>query len=326
MNAQGRSRLGSGTTMKALLAFPRGFCAGVERAIDICDLALEMYGPPVYVRRELVHNPHVITSFREKGVIFVDSLGEVPNNSVVIYSAHGVSPAVRDEARRKHLTAIDATCPLVTKVHLEALKYAKEGYSIILIGHEGHDEVIGTIGHAPDRIHLIDSVAEVEQLKVPTPDKVVALNQTTLSVDDTREVVEALKRRFPNLVVRNDICYATQNRQTAVKEIARKVDMVLVVGAHNSSNSNRLREVAEVQGHRAYLVNDAGEINPAWLEGAKTVGVTSGASTPDVLVQGVLDYLRKRGGLEVKEAHVLDENVQFTLPKELREFAVKVRK
>ena len=307
--------------MKGLLASPRGFCAGVVRAIDICDLTLKLHGAPIYVRRELVHNPHVVKGFKTRGVVFVDSLDEVPADSVTVFSAHGVSPDVWQEAKRKNLTVIDATCPLVTKVHLEAVKYAREGYTIILIGHEGHDEVIGTVGWAPQQIQLIGTPEEAERAQISNPEKIVALNQTTLSVDDTKEVVEVLQKRFPNLIVRNDICYATQNRQVAVKELTGRVELVLVVGAHNSSNSNRLREVAEEQGVPAYLVNDASEIDSSWLEGATTIGITSGASTPEVLVEEVVNYLRQRGLNQFEEIQVLEENVQFALPKELREAA-----
>src|SRR5216117_1753521 len=262
-----------------VLAGPRGFCAGVDRAIDIVELALQVCPPPVYVRREIVHNRHVVEALRAKGAHFVDELDEVPDTATVIFSAHGVSPAVRDDARRRGLRVIDATCPLVTKVHLEAIRYAREDYSIVLIGHEDHDEVIGTLGEAPDRIFVIAAVDEVATLEVPNPDKVAYLTQTTLSVDDTRDVIEALRRKFPKIVgpSRNDICYATQNRQAAVKRLANNVDVLLVIGSANSSNAIRLVEVAQTAGTRAYLINDVGDIRAEWLQDARRIGVTAGA-------------------------------------------------
>src|SRR5213594_4946124 len=261
-----------------LLAGPRGFCAGVERAIDIVELALSVCRPPVYVRREIVHNRHVVESLRAKGAIFVDELDEVPDDATVIFSAHGISPAVREDAQRRGLRVIDATCPLLTKVHLEAVRYAREGYSIILIGHEDHDEVIGTLGEAPERIFVIAHVDEVATLEVPDPNKVAYLTQTTLSVDDTRDVIEALRRKFPRIVgpSRNDICYATQNRQAAVKRLANDVDVLLVIGSANSSNAIRLVEVAQTAGTRAYLINDVGDIRAEWLQDARRIGVTAG--------------------------------------------------
>ncbi|HEY3066548.1 MAG TPA: 4-hydroxy-3-methylbut-2-enyl diphosphate reductase [Methylomirabilota bacterium] len=305
-----------------LLAGPRGFCAGVERAIDIVELALEVCPPPVYVRREIVHNRHVVESLRAKGAIFVDELHEVPDDATVIFSAHGISPAVRDEAKSRGLRVIDATCPLVTKVHLEAIRYAREDYSIVLIGHEDHDEVIGTLGEAPDRIHVIANVAEVDILKVPNPEKIAYLTQTTLSVDDTRDVIEALRRKFPKIVgpSRNDICYATQNRQAAVKRLASDVDVLLVIGAANSSNANRLVEVSQTAGTRAYLINDVRDIRPEWLHGAVRIGVTAGASTPEVLVTQTVDALHC-DGVAVREVHVVEEDVRFALPQELEQFA-----
>ncbi|MCL6640194.1 MAG: 4-hydroxy-3-methylbut-2-enyl diphosphate reductase [Candidatus Rokubacteria bacterium] len=305
-----------------ILAGPRGFCAGVERAIDIVEQALEVCGPPVYVRREIVHNGYVVDKLRAKGAIFVDELDEVPDAATVIFSAHGVSPAVRDEARRRALRVIDATCPLVTKVHLEAVRYAREGYSIVLIGHEDHDEVIGTLGEAPDRIHVIASAAEVDGLQVADPNKVAYLTQTTLSVDDTREVIEALRRRFPRIVgpSRDDICYATQNRQAAVKTVAGDVDVLLVIGAANSSNSIRLVEVAQSAGTRAYLINDVRDVRPEWLAGARRIGVTAGASAPEVLVTEVVEALQATGA-RVREVEVVEENVRFALPPELEELA-----
>ena len=305
-----------------LLAGPRGFCAGVERAIDIVEVALSVCRPPVYVRKEIVHNRHVVESLRAKGAIFVDELTEVPDDATVVFSAHGISPAVRDEALRRGLRVVDATCPLVTKVHLEAVRYAREGYSIVLIGHEDHDEVIGTLGEAPERIVVIDSVAEVEKLEVPNPNKIAYLTQTTLSVDDTREVIEALRRKFPRIVgpSRDDICYATQNRQAAVKRLAGDVDVLLVIGATNSSNANRLVEVAKMAGTHAHLINDISEIRPEWLHGAGRVGITAGASTPEMLVSQAVEALKARG-VVVREVHVVEEDVRFALPQELERMA-----
>jgi 4-hydroxy-3-methylbut-2-en-1-yl diphosphate reductase len=305
-----------------VLASPRGFCAGVERAIDIVELALEVCGPPVYVRKEIVHNGHVVEKLRAKGAIFIDELDEVPDRATAVFSAHGVSPAVREDASRRGLRVIDATCPLVTKVHLEAIRYAREDYSIVLIGHEDHDEVIGTLGEAPERIFVIASVAGVERLSVPNPEKVAYLTQTTLSVDDTRDVIEALRRKFPKIVgpSRDDICYATQNRQAAVKTVAGDVDVLLVIGAKNSSNSIRLVEVSRSAGTRAYLINDVRDIDPEWLDGARRVGVTAGASAPEVLVREAVDALRRFGANE-REVHVVDESVRFALPPELEQMA-----
>ncbi len=305
-----------------LLAGPRGCCAGVERAIDIVELALSVCRPPVYVRREIVHNRHVVESLRGKGAIFVDELSEVPDDATVIFSAHGISPAVRDAAERRGLRVIDATCPLVTKVHLEAVRYAREGYSIVLIGHEDHDEVIGTLGEAPDRIVVIDSAAEVDRLEVPNPEKIAYLTQTTLSVDDTRDVIEALRRKFPRIVgpSRDDICYATQNRQAAVKRLAGDVDVLLVIGAANSSNANRLVEVAKTAGTHAYLINDVSDIRPEWLTGATRIGITAGASTPEMLVAQVVAALRSRE-VSVREVHVVEEDVRFAIPQELERMA-----
>src|SRR5216117_2858651 len=305
-----------------VLAGPRGFCAGVDRAIDIVELALQVCPPPVYVRREIVHNRHVVEALRAKGAHFVDELHEVPDTATVIFSAHGVSPAVRDDARRRGLRVIDATCPLVTKVHLEAIRYAREGYSIVLIGHEDHDEVIGTLGEAPDRIFVIAAVDEVATLEVPNPDKVAYLTQTTLSVDDTRDVIEALRRKFPKIVgpSRNDICYATQNRQAAVKRLANDVDVLLVIGSANSSNAIRLVEVAQTAGTRAYLINDVGDIRAEWLQDARRIGVTAGASTPEVLVTQTVQALRGQG-VAVREVHVVEEDVRFALPQELARMA-----
>jgi 4-hydroxy-3-methylbut-2-en-1-yl diphosphate reductase len=305
-----------------LLAGPRGFCAGVERAIDIVELALSVCPPPVYVRKEIVHNRLVVDTLREQGAVFVDELDEVPDGATVVFSAHGISPAVREDARRRGLRAIDATCPLVTKVHLEAIRYARENYSIVLIGHEDHDEVIGTLGEAPERIFVVASAAEVDELAVPDPTKVAYLTQTTLSIDDTRDVIEALRRKFPTIVgpSRDDICYATQNRQAAVKRLANEVDVLLVIGSANSSNAIRLVEVARTAGTRAHLINDVRDIRPEWLEGVQRVGVTAGASTPEILVSETVGALC-RGGAGVREVHVVEEDVRFALPPELDKIA-----
>ena len=306
-----------------ILAGPRGFCAGVDRAIDIVELALRVCPPPVYVRREIVHNRHVVEALRAKGAHFVDELDEVPDDATVIFSAHGISPAVRNEAQRRGLRVIDATCPLVTKVHLEAVRYAREGYSIILVGHADHDEVVGTMGEAPERMFLIAHPEDVDRLDVPDPDKVAYLTQTTLSVDDTRDCIEALRRRFPKIVgpAKDDICYATQNRQAAVKTVASEVDVLLVIGAANSSNANRLVEVSTVMGTPSYLINDKNDIRPEWLEDAGRVGVTAGASTPEHLVTEVVEELRRRHGSNVQEVHVVEEDVRFGLPRELEDIA-----
>jgi 4-hydroxy-3-methylbut-2-enyl diphosphate reductase len=313
-----RGRIG-----EIVLAGPRGFCAGVERAIEIVERALDVVDGPIYVRREIVHNRHVVEALREKGAIFVDELSEVPAGATVIFSAHGVSPAVRDDAMARGLRVIDATCPLVTKVHTEAVRYARERRTIVLVGHEDHDEVIGTTGEAPERIVVIDSVAEAERLEVDDPTRVAYLTQTTLSVDDTRAVIDVLRRRFPAIVgpSRDDICYATQNRQAAVKRLSAEVELVLVLGAANSSNAARLREVAAARGTAAYLINDVRDIDPAWLAGAPRVGITAGASTPEFLVREVVRFLEERGAPSVRELHVVEEDVRFGLPQELLELA-----
>ena len=306
-----------------VLAGPRGFCAGVDRAIDIVELALQVCPHPVYVRKEIVHNRHVVEALRAKGAHFVDELDEVPDDATVIFSAHGISPAVRSEAQRRGLRVIDATCPLVTKVHLEAVRYAREGYSIILVGHADHDEVVGTMGEAPDRMFLIAHPEDVDKLDVPDPEKVAYLTQTTLSVDDTRDCIDALRERFPKIVgpTKNDICYATQNRQAAVKTVASEVDVLLVIGAANSSNANRLVEVSTVLGTPSYLINDKNDIRPEWLEGAGRVGVTAGASTPEFLVTEVVEELRRAHPSDVREVHVVEEDVRFGLPRELEDIA-----
>lgn len=302
---------------KVMLAKPRGFCAGVVRAIDIVERALDYFPPPIYVFHEIVHNRYVVENLSKRSVIFVDSIEEIPDGSVCVFSAHGVSPQVVELAATKRLRVIDATCPLVTKVHLEAVRFSRDGYSMVLIGHPGHEEVEGTMGEAP--MQLVSSVEDVSLLDVPNPDRVMYLTQTTLSLDDVAEIIEALKRRFPGVTspAKDDICYATQNRQNAVKEVSERVDVLLVVGSQNSSNSQRLCEVSAVAGTPAYLVNDENEINPAWLEGAKVVGVTAGASAPEELVIRVLDHLRAMGAVEFEEQPGEDENVHFALPQEL---------
>ena len=305
--------------IKLLLAKPRGFCAGVERAIGVVNIALELYGAPVYVRKEIVHNKHVIEELAAKGAIFVDEISEVPEGAAVIFSAHGVAPEVRDEAAAKRLKVIDATCPLVTKVHLEAIRFAAERRSIILVGHEGHDEIIGTMGEVPGHIHLVGSVEEAKNVQVKDPDHVAVTTQTTLGVDDTREIIAVLRRRFPKIVAppSDDICYATQNRQDAVKSLARDAQLVLVIGSDNSSNSRRLREVAEMTGARAYLIEDASKIDPAWLQGVECVAITAGASAPEYLVLEVVEYFRRLGVTEVQEIDTVEERVTFIPPPEL---------
>ena len=304
---------------KLLLAKPRGFCAGVDRAIDVVEMALTLYDGPIYVRKEIVHNKHVIQSLASKGVIFVDELDAVPEGAVVIFSAHGVSPEVRSMAAAKRLTVIDATCPLVTKVHQEAVRFAQEGRSIILVGHADHEEVVGTTGEAPDNIQVVGSVEEAERVQVSNPNQVAVTTQTTLGVDDTKEILDALKQRFPNIVApsSDDICYATQNRQTAIKTLAKDTNLVLVLGSDNSSNSRRLREVAESAGARAYLIDDVSEIDPSWLKGVECVGVTAGASAPEHLVQEVVEYFRQLGVAEIEEVAVIEEKVTFVPPPEL---------
>tara|TARA_B100000945_G_C20409720_1_gene611949 strand:- start:1220 stop:2125 length:906 start_codon:yes stop_codon:yes gene_type:complete len=300
--------------MDILLAEPRGYCAGVVRAVDIVELALTKIGNPIYVRHEIIHNQHVVNELKDKGAIFVEEISEIPENSTVIFSAHGVSPLVWEEAQKKNLNIIDATCPLVTKVHLEAIKYAKDGYTILLVGHKGHDEVIGTMGEAPDNTILVESVEDIPLLNVPDSEKVVALTQTTLSLSDTANVISALKEKFPKLVTRNDICYATTNRQNALDSITDDVDLVLVVGAKNSSNSNRLKELASERGIEAYLVNGPEDVQLDWLEGKSSIGITSGASTPEVLVNGVIEKIKPSN---IQNIVYAEENVNFKLPKEV---------
>jgi 4-hydroxy-3-methylbut-2-enyl diphosphate reductase len=306
---------------RVLLARPRGYCAGVDRAVQTVEVALERYGAPVYVRKQIVHNTHVVKTLEERGAIFVEETESVPEGSVVVFSAHGVSPEVREEARERGLRTIDATCPLVTKVHNEARRFAAQDYDILLIGHEGHEEVVGTTGEAPANIHLVDGPAGSDSVQVRDPAKVAWLSQTTLSVDETTETVAALRTRFPQLLdpPSDDICYATQNRQVAVKQIAGESDLVIVVGSVNSSNSVRLVEVARDAGARAaYLVDDASGVDLGWLDGVTTVGITSGASVPEDLVDGVLALLAANGFGDVEEVEAVHERMVFGLPRELR--------
>ena len=310
-----------GTAVDTLvLAKLRGFCAGVVRAIDVVERALEVCGKPVYVNHEIIHNRYVVDELRDKGAVTVDKLSDVPEGSWLIFSAHGVGPAVLEEAKRRKLKVIDATCPLVTKVHLEAIKYAKEGYSIILIGHDDHVETIGTLGEAPDHMQVVGSTLEAQGVQVPNPEKVAYLTQTTLSLDDAAEIVAVLKQRFPKLLCppKDDICYATQNRQNAVKALTPKVDLLLVLGAPYSSNSVRLREVAEARGKKAYLIERASDIKAEWLAGVKTLGLTASASAPEILAQEVIDFCKLRLGVKnIVEYATVDEDVHFSLPYEL---------
>jgi 4-hydroxy-3-methylbut-2-en-1-yl diphosphate reductase len=303
---------------KLILANPRGFCAGVVRAVDVVNRALEIYPRPLFVRKEIVHNSHVVEELRAKGAVFVESLDEVPSGKTVIFSAHGVSPQVWEKARAKNLKIIDATCPLVTKVHVEAVRYARHEYTIILVGHPGHDEVIGTMGEVPDRMILVSTVDDVARVEVPDPGKVAYLTQTTLSLEDTREIVQALRARFPAIQgpPSDDICYATQNRQMAVRELAKQCGLILVVGSANSSNSNRLVEEANKDGARSYLIEDYRGIREEWLEGLEIVGLTSGASAPEVLVNQVIEFFQDRG-FQVEDLHTREERVTFQLPPEL---------
>lgn len=305
--------------MKVFLAKPRGFCAGVDRAIDVVEIALDIYSPPVYVRHEIVHNDHVCNELRKKGAVFVDNLGEIPPGSVTVFSAHGVSPAIKEEARARDLKMIDATCPLVTKVHLEAVRYAKRGYKIVLIGHRNHVEVEGTMGEAPEAITLVESPSDVSHLAFAPTEKLVYLTQTTLSVDDTAEVIQALKDRFPSIEAppTDDICYATTNRQMAVKEMARKCDLILVIGSRTSSNSNRLVEVAMSNGCKSKLINDSSDLVRELFEGVDKVGITAGASAPEILVQDVVRWLEQHFPVEFADLDVIKEDVVFTLPKEI---------
>ncbi|MBZ5724123.1 MAG: 4-hydroxy-3-methylbut-2-enyl diphosphate reductase [Acidobacteriia bacterium] len=308
-----------GADKKIFLLKPRGFCAGVVRAIDVVKIALDLYGPPVYVRKEIVHNKHVVDELREAGAIFVEELDEVPAGARAIFSAHGVAPAVRRQAKERRLDVIDATCPLVTKVHLEAVRFARDGYSIVLIGHKDHDEVIGTLGEVPDRSYLVETVDDVDTLELSDPTRVRYLTQTTLSLDETRDIITRLKERFPMVEgpPAQDICYATENRQMAVKAVSAAVDLLLVVGSQNSSNSKRLVEVGDNFGVRSYLVNDRNDVDAAWLDGVRNVAVTAGASAPEHLVLELIEFLRGMGFHQMEEIELVDEDVRFSLPAEL---------
>ena len=309
------------TPRKLLLAAPRGYCAGVDRAVQTVERALELYGPPVYVRKEIVHNKHVVETLRGKGAVFVDELDDtIPEGAMTVFSAHGVSPMVHAEAQRRRLRTIDATCPLVTKVHREAVKFAQDGYTIVLIGHDGHEEVEGTMGEAPDDIVLVETEADVDALQLADPSKVAYISQTTLSVDETQTIIARLRERFPQIIGprTDDICYATTNRQVAVKQMAPLCDLVLVIGSQNSSNSNRLVQVAEELGTPAHLIDNGSQIQEPWLEGVETVGISSGASAPEELVQGVVAFFRERGTQDVSEFEVMQEDVRFMLPKQIR--------
>jgi 4-hydroxy-3-methylbut-2-enyl diphosphate reductase len=312
---------------KIILIRPRGFCAGVVRAIDVVKIVLDLYGAPVYVRKEIVHNRHVVEELRQAGAIFVEELSEVPEGARVIFSAHGVAPAVREEAKLRKLQVIDATCPLVTKVHLEATRFAREGYTIVLIGHSGHDEVIGTLGEAPESTFLVSTVADADKLQVQDTSRMAYLTQTTLSLDETKDIVQRLKERFPAIrgPKTQDICYATENRQLGVKAVAPLSDVLLVVGSQNSSNSRRLVEVCQIEGVPSYLLDDSGEVNPDWLEGRNTVAVTAGASAPENLVQELISFLQTRYGFgHVEEMELIEEDVRFQLPSDLERSALRL--
>jgi 4-hydroxy-3-methylbut-2-enyl diphosphate reductase len=313
----------SATPQKLLLAAPRGYCAGVDRAVQTVERALELYGAPVYVRKEIVHNKHVVAQLRERGAIFVDQETEVPEGSTVVFSAHGVAPSVHANAAARRLQTIDATCPLVTKVHVEAKKFAADGYTIVLIGHEGHEEVEGTMGEAPDHIVLVESEADVDALEIEDPTRVAFISQTTLSVDETQAIIARLREKFPSIVGprTDDICYATTNRQAAVKAMADKCDLVLVIGSQNSSNSQRLVEVARDYGAEAHLIDNETQVREEWLEGKQVIGISSGASAPEELVQRLVAFFRARGVDDVSEFSVIDEDVRFMLPKVIREAA-----
>ena len=312
---------------RVLLASPRGYCAGVDRAVQTVEEALDHYGPPVYVRKEIVHNKHVVEQLAERGAIFVDQETEVPEGALVVFSAHGVAPSVHENARERQLRTIDATCPLVTKVHVEARKFADSGYTIILIGHEGHEEVEGTTGEAPDNIVLVQTAADVDQLEVDDPERVAYITQTTLSVDETTQIIERLRERFPAIASpkSDDICYATTNRQIAVKQLARECELVLVIGSTNSSNSNRLVEVAREHGSASHLIDNASQVRGEWLEGVETVGITSGASAPEELVAELVAFFEERGAEDVSELRTVDESVRFMLPRDIREARARAR-
>jgi 4-hydroxy-3-methylbut-2-enyl diphosphate reductase len=313
--------------MQVILAQPRGFCAGVERAIEIVNMALDKFGSPVYVRHEIVHNPHVVKQLADKGAIFVEETDEIPAGAVTIFSAHGVAEDVENHAKQRGLQVIDATCPLVSKVHTEGQRYVKQGLEIILIGHEGHPEVEGTMGRIPGGVHLVQEVKDVAKLKIKDPDKLAYITQTTLSVDDTRVVIDALKARFPNIVgpATKDICYATQNRQGAVRELVKHVDVILVIGAHNSSNSKRLQELAVEEGVPGYLIEDASQLQVEWLSGKKRVGITAGASAPEVLVQELIERLKQIEPVDVSVLPGVEENVHFRLPLSLTKAEPRVK-
>jgi len=314
------ARVYTGIVVKrVLLASPRGYCAGVERAVETVERALDLYGPPVYVRKQIVHNLHVVRDLEERGAIFVESEDEVPVGATVVFSAHGVAPAVHVNSAARGLNTIDATCPLVTKVHVQARRYAAAGYTVVLIGHAGHEEVVGTMGEAPDSIVLVESIEDAERLELPGAEKIAYITQTTLSVDETAEIIGVLRRRFPNVYApkKEDICYATSNRQWAVKELLGEVDLLLVIGSRNSSNSNRLVDVARAAGVASYLIDDETEIEESWVESVETVGVTSGASAPEKLVERVCDWFRARGAA-IEAFRMVDEDVEFRLPVELR--------
>jgi len=305
---------------RVLLAAPRGYCAGVDRAVQTVEHALELHGEPVYVRKEIVHNKHVVHELEKRGAIFVEEETEVPEGEMVVFSAHGVAPSVHENAKLRKLRTIDATCPLVTKVHVEARKFAEEGYTIVLIGHEGHEEVEGTTGEAPEDIVLVQTEADVDDLEVEDPDRIAYITQTTLSVDETTSIIARLKERFPNAVgpKTDDICYATTNRQVAVKELAHECELVLVIGSTNSSNSNRLVEVAREHGADSYLIDNHLQVDEAWLEGVETVGITSGASAPEELVERLVGFFRERGATDISELRTVHEDVRFMLPGEIR--------
>ncbi|MBK8294902.1 MAG: 4-hydroxy-3-methylbut-2-enyl diphosphate reductase [Solirubrobacterales bacterium] len=305
---------------RVILAAPRGYCAGVDRAVQTVERALEKHGAPIYVRKEIVHNKHVVEELAERGAIFVEEETEVPEGEMVVFSAHGVSPAVHENAKSRNLQTIDATCPLVTKVHVEARKFAAEGYTIVMVGHEGHEEVEGTMGEAPESIILVQTVEEVDQLELDDPDHVALITQTTLSVDETAEIISRLRERFPGIVTAKgeDICYATTNRQIAVKQLAKQCDLVLVIGSTNSSNSNRLVEVAREYGSESFLIDNHAQVKDEWLDGIETVGITSGASAPEELVEDLVQSFRDRGVEDVSELRTVEESVRFMLPKEIR--------
>ena len=309
------------TPKRVLLAAPRGYCAGVDRAVQTVEHALDLHGPPVYVRKEIVHNKHVVQQLEKRGAIFVEEESEVPEGKLVVFSAHGVAPSVHENSAARRLRTIDATCPLVTKVHVEARKFAAQGYTIVLIGHEGHEEVEGTTGEAPDNIVLVQTVGDVDDLELPDPNRVAYITQTTLSVDETTEIIARLKEKFPAIVgpKTDDICYATTNRQWAVKELARQCDLVLVIGSTNSSNSNRLVEVAREHGSRSHLIDNSLQVDEEWLDGVETVGITSGASAPEELVEQLVDFFRELGAEDVSEVRTVDEDVRFMLPGKIRE-------